>query len=90
MTIHPKPFYVFKADREKIVRHLPTFMNTCENGACGCTGDNIKSPDEFQVATLTAMKCIHDIYYASYHDSQKLAVLAAIKEEIASYERFIK
>ena len=71
--------------RRYLTDALPTFMNCCEGGSCGCTGEDIQKPDAFEVAALAALDALHEVAHASYHSSQKRAVLEAIRAKIDEY-----
>jgi hypothetical protein len=76
--------------RKKLVEALPTFMNQCEGGACGCTGEDVKAPNEFETAALAGMAAIETITYAPYHHSQKQAVLRALRAEIDAKMKLVE
>ncbi len=75
--------------RQRLVDALPTFMNQCEGGACGNEGEDIKLPDEFEIASLAALENIDTIKYAPYHRSHKIAIFNALKREIDQAMRFL-
>lgn len=68
--------------RKKLTTALPTFMNQCEGGACGCTGGDVKPPTLFEKAALDAMEALHTITFAACHHSHKKAILEALRVEI--------
>ncbi len=76
--------------RQKLVHALPTFMNTCEGGSCGCIGDDAEEPDKFELAALAAMQAIDDIYYSPYHHSQQKAIYNVLIAEIQKKLKLIE
>ena len=44
-----------------------------------------RSRDAFEVAALAALDALHEVAHASYHSSQKRAVLEAIRAKIDEY-----
>ena len=66
--------------RDYLKQAIPTFMNQCEGGSCGCTGKDIKPPDSFELGALAVMQGLDDIHYAPYHHLAKVDVLRAIQK----------
>lgn len=69
--------------RAKFVAALPSFMNQCEGGACGNTGDDIVPPSEFEMASLEALDAVERVCgEAVVHWSQRKAILTVLREQI--------
>lgn len=43
----------------KVAKIISTFMNHCEDGACGNIGKDIVSPNSFEQSALDAMENLH-------------------------------
>ena len=82
LTINPAPFTVGSRERNRVEKHLTGFMNECEYGSCGNEGEDVKEPDEFEVAVLTVLENLRTIALTRYHSSHKQAAMNAIREEM--------